>query len=79
MSTFQELQAGLGPRTNKSSDSASVAPISKGNCLFDVEVTNSTTAKGEYVLDHGAEKELCWKLDTRLVRRLVMGLNSLSP
>ena len=77
MSTSQELQAGTGPRTNKSSDSAPVAPISKGSCLFDVEVTNSTTAKRGYVLDHRTEKELCWKLDTRLVRRLVMDLNSL--
>ena len=65
-----------GPRKKKSSNSASV---SKGNRVFDTgvaEVTTYKTANGAYLL---AEKELCWKLDTRLVRRLVMHLSSFSP
>jgi len=82
MSTSQELEAGIGPQTNKPAGSASVAPIPKVNRLFDVEVgevANSKAANGAYVLDHhAAEKELCWKLDTRIVCRL-MGLGSLSP
>ena len=80
MSAPEELQGGL--HTNKSSGSASVASVPKGNRLFDTEiaeVTNSTTVNGAYVLDHAEEKELCWKLDTRLVRRLMIDLSSLSP